>query len=95
MSHHNNDVCGKSALTYKDSVEGLAEARRARRERGCSPCEFGSSGQSREGGLGDLLGAESSQGFPSLSASSPRQQSSLEPEGLYGPFPLPHHFFPP
>lgn len=31
MSHHNNDVCGKSALTYKDSVEGLAKARGVRR----------------------------------------------------------------
>lgn len=32
MSHHNNDVCGKSALTYKDSAEGLAEARVVRRQ---------------------------------------------------------------
>lgn len=54
MSHHNNDVCGKSALTYKDSVEGLAEERRARRERGCGPRVFGSSGQSSDGGLGSF-----------------------------------------
>lgn len=32
MSHHNNDVCGKSALTYKDSAEGLAEAWVVRRQ---------------------------------------------------------------
>lgn len=32
MSHHNNDVCGKPALTYKDSAEGLAEAREVRRQ---------------------------------------------------------------
>ena len=32
MSHHNNDVCGKPALTYKDSAEGLAETWVVRRQ---------------------------------------------------------------
>lgn len=68
MSHHNSDVCGKSALTYKErKCGGVAGAQIVRRRgRGCGPLGFCPGSLSRNHGLGQLQGGESSLGFLSL-----------------------------
>lgn len=97
MSHHNNDVCWKSALTYKDSAAGLAERGQCdARDRGFGRGVCARVAWEGTAGRAELGEGEFSPGFPphSRRADSLQEPTGMKPAGWgKGSYPPPPHLF--